>query len=274
MLNLVKEIILVSYHIENWLIIVDIEGACNSDSNTCKDFHNHVLELINTLNLNYPFYLERFFFINSLPEFEEQIMEFKEKLDSIYEKIIIIRKKDMSSLQKYIHVSQIEEKYGGKCPNFKIFWPPKNIINQNVYSFLKKRSERMNSCQQQKYKFIDSKGKAKSCQSSLLFKSSRIPKSLKNSFRKSLNAHEYKIFERKTRKKFLIDDIDSIIDSSFSEEKSSQCEYHFEEDASNPDNGKVNEKLTENHSISSRVISIRDFLHEKYQEKSLFIKIF
>lgn len=268
-----KEIILVSYHIENWLIIVDIEGACNSDTNTCKDFHNHVIELINTLNLNYPFYLERFFFINSMSEFEEQIIDFKDKLASIYEKIIIIRKNDMNSLQKYIHVSQIEEKYGGKCPNFKIFWPPKNIINQNVYSFLKKRSERMNSRQQQKYKFMDSKGKAKSFQSSSLpFKSSRIPKSLKNSFRKSLNAHEYKIFERKTRKKFLIDDIDSITDNSFSEEKSSQCEYHFEENGSSPENGKGNEKLTENHSISSKVISIRDFLHEKYQEKGLFIK--
>ena len=233
LLNIVKEIILVPGYIENWIVIIDLEGL-NNNKEIVEGFikNNIIIELIDTFELNYPNYLEKIFLINFSQIYLDLMLDFRIKLSYLYpsliEKIVTLSKDEFSTLQEYIDKSQIELKYGGSYPNNKQFWPPKNIINSQILKFFYQKKDIHET------EFIYLQESEEECPKKKLvpkfkelsFSPLRSEREYKMNINKLRNSnmrpqsynkikfHQHQIFEKTLAKQFLFDDWESVASSS------------------------------------------------------------
>ena len=231
LLNISKEIILVPGYIENWIIIIDLEGFLNRNELIETWLQNFLPDLIETFQLNYPNYLEKLYLINFSHTFLDFLQAFRLKLSSncpdLLEKIITLSKEELGNLQESIDKTQIELKYGGSYPNYSIFWPPKNIINHQI---LKYYYHKKDTHQTEFFYLNASEEDAPKRKNVPKFKelsyspiqSQREFKMKINRFRNSeilskstpVKFHQHRIFESAMPKQFLFDDLESIASST------------------------------------------------------------
>ena len=226
LLNIIKEIILVPGYIENWLVIIDLDGFIDKKETIQKLYEDHLEELINVFQMNYPNYLEKLYFINFPHTFLDLLHAFRQKITashaSFLRKMEVLSKDELKNLQEKIDGSQIEKKYGGTYPNYQTFWPPRNIINSRSLRLLipKKelkseviclheseeeapRRKKLPKFKDLSYSPLRIADKAKINRKNMM-DSMKIPAKFKN----------HDIFEKKMPKQFLLDDWESVASSS------------------------------------------------------------
>lgn len=227
LLNIIKEIVLVPGYIENWVIIVDLEGFVDKKELVQNLYDTHLTGFIDIFQLNYPNYLDKLYFINFPHSYLDLLQKFREKLncsyDTLLHKLAILGKDEIDKLKENIDKSQLEKKYGGTFPNYQDFWPPKSIINPQCLKLIIPKKELYNSefiymheseediPQKKKIpKFKDlSYSPLRSEKEHKLNK-----KNLRNTFKQPAKFKEHNIFEKTLPKQFLFDDWESGASSS------------------------------------------------------------
>lgn len=248
-----KEIIFIPGYIENWIILLDVEGVSKDDEKFFQEnFEIYLKKISEIFLLNYPLYLEKMLIIKP-PEFlKSKIGKFIKTLaKTTAEKIIPLYNEKY--LQNLIDSSQLEKKYGGTCENFETFWPPKNIITPNVLRFLGRDVNNNNKTEKNSFQ--------------KRIEYNRLAKNEKN-----YRNHSKKLFkslQEKTQKQsFLFDEEkEALLNSSSLSEESLplRIKKKFREDCDKKTSyNKIKDLENSSLTNSSRSYNFREFFKEKY----------
>ena len=213
-------------YVENWIVIIDLDGFTDKKEAIQKLYETHLEELINVFQMNYPNYLEKLYLINFPYTFLDLLQVFRQKINvshaSILHKMEVLSKDELKNLQERIDNSQIEKKYGGSYPNYQIFWPPKNILNSKSLRLLIPKKELGSEviCLHESEEEAPRKRnlpKFKDLSYSPLRiadKAKMSGKNLTDSIKKPAKFKNHDIFEKTMPKQFLLDDWESVASSS------------------------------------------------------------
>lgn len=129
LLVLVREKMLVPYHVERWNLFLDCNG-----SNELASGKNILGKLYEAIRTNFPQTLERIILLGGglLESFGAQFDPAQSR--GLKDRVTILEDRNDPGLNQLIGKEQLEYKYGGAVPNSTVFWPPQSTSNRKTVS--------------------------------------------------------------------------------------------------------------------------------------------
>jgi hypothetical protein len=123
-LSVAAKFTFVPYHVENWIFIIETNGA------GILNFPLKIVKkIIELTSANYQAMLEKLYILNPSFMLKASWDLISGMIDpDTTSKISMLRKKDFYQLLDKIPIDQLEVKYGGKLPDTTTFWPPHNTL--------------------------------------------------------------------------------------------------------------------------------------------------
>lgn len=106
-------------YVERMNIIFNLVGNKSSKAFLLHLFDRLRYILVRTL----PFTVNRFVIYGDISEIKEKVIEFKRKMASFCE-VLVIEEDEKDALTEIIDENQLESKFGGSRPNLEEYWPP------------------------------------------------------------------------------------------------------------------------------------------------------
>lgn len=108
---------LVPGKVENWVVVVDCQQLPPIQPVLLE-------ELVENLTVAYPTMLERMYLVNGTAKLTELLDFVKIKLSRLTaSKIEVLDAKQSRNLDRYLHAEELEQRFGGRLPNLKEYWP-------------------------------------------------------------------------------------------------------------------------------------------------------
>jgi len=128
-LVLVREKMLLSYHVEKWNLFVDC-----TNSNELASGANILGNIYEAIRSHFPMTLEKIFILGAgmMEAIAAQFNPYQSK--SIKDKVVILENINDPELASHITKDQLQQVYGGQVPEPAIFWPPPQTYNRNTVS--------------------------------------------------------------------------------------------------------------------------------------------
>jgi hypothetical protein len=135
-LDTCKKFYFVPGKVENWVIIIE------SNSMGVFNFPFKIVKTINDVtSVNYTSTLDRLYIMNPSTFLNSSWNIISSFIDpETSAKISMLKKSHFKQLLERISVDQLEERYDGKLPSRKVYWPPINTLNEPPYTIELKMS--------------------------------------------------------------------------------------------------------------------------------------